>query len=264
MRASPGGMIPVRASIVTCAALPTRSSRARLRSWENDDDQTRSSPSIPSPPVALVRAIPGISVRVFNSKIRRSGRSAFLIFPIFLLFLPGRVPMARIHHSLPAKGTRIGIAFSGGLDTRTAVAWMSRNGLDVHAYTADLAQPDEKSVDDIPPIALSHGARVARLVDCREAMVREGVTAVQCGAFHLTTGGKRYFNTTPSGRAVTTTASSARCGRTASTSSPTAARTRATTSSGSSGTACWSTRTSASTSHGSTARSSRRSAAARR
>jgi argininosuccinate synthase len=114
--------------------------------------------------------------------------------------------MARIHHSLPAKGTRIGIAFSGGLDTRTAVAWMSRHGLDVFAYTADLAQPDEKNVADIPPIALSHGARLARLVDCRDALVREGVTAVQCGAFHLTTGGKRYFNTTPLGRAVTTTA----------------------------------------------------------
>lgn len=114
--------------------------------------------------------------------------------------------MARIHHTLPPKGTRIGIAFSGGLDTRTAVAWMSRQGLDVHAYTADLAQPDEKNVADIPPIALAHGARVARLVDCREAMVREGITAVQCGAFHLATGGKRYFNTTPLGRAVTTTA----------------------------------------------------------
>jgi argininosuccinate synthase len=114
--------------------------------------------------------------------------------------------MARIHHSLPPKGTKIGIAFSGGLDTRTAVAWMSRNGLEVHAYTADLAQPDEKSVSDIPPIAMSHGAKAARLVDCREALVREGVTAVQCGAFHLTTGGKRYYNTTPLGRAVTTTA----------------------------------------------------------
>ena len=114
--------------------------------------------------------------------------------------------MGRIHHSLPQKGIRIGIAFSGGLDTRTAVAWMSRQGLEVHAYTADLAQPDEQSVADIPPIALSHGACAARLVDCREAMVREGITAVQCGAFHLTTGGKRYFNTTPLGRAVTTTA----------------------------------------------------------
>src|SRR5271166_7062538 len=114
--------------------------------------------------------------------------------------------MARIHHSLPAKGTRIGIAFSGGLDTRTAVAWMSRSGLEVHAYTADLAQPDEKNPADSPPIALSHGAKVARLVDCREALVREGITAVQCGAFHLSAGGKRYFNTTPLGRAVTTTA----------------------------------------------------------
>jgi argininosuccinate synthase len=114
--------------------------------------------------------------------------------------------MARIHRQLPPEGTRIGIAFSGGLDTRAAVAWMSRRGLDVHAYTADLAQPDETSVGDIPSIALRHGARVARLVDCREALVREGVTAVQCGAFHLATGGKRYFNTTPLGRAVTTAA----------------------------------------------------------
>jgi argininosuccinate synthase len=114
--------------------------------------------------------------------------------------------MPRIHRQLPPKGTRIGIAFSGGLDTRTAVAWMSRQGLEVYAYTADLAQPDEKNPADIPPVALAHGAKVARLVDCREALVREGVTAVQCGAFHLSTGGKRYFNTTPLGRAVTTAA----------------------------------------------------------
>ena len=113
--------------------------------------------------------------------------------------------MARIHRTLPPKGTRIGIAFSGGLDTRTAVAWMARAGLDVHAYTADLAQPDEKNVADIPAIATDHGATVARLVDCRDAMVREGVVAIQCGAFHLSTGGKRYFNTTPLGRAVTGT-----------------------------------------------------------
>jgi argininosuccinate synthase len=114
--------------------------------------------------------------------------------------------MARIHRSLPPKGTRIGIAFSGGLDTRTAVAWMSREGLDVFAYTADLAQPDEARVDDIPPIALRHGARSARAIDCRDALVREGIVAVQCGAFHLSSGGKKYFNTTPLGRAVTTTA----------------------------------------------------------
>ena len=114
--------------------------------------------------------------------------------------------MSRIHRSLPPKGTRIGIAFSGGLDTRCAVAWLARSGLEVHAYTADLAQPDEANVADIPPIALSHGAKSARMIDCREAMVREGITALQCGAFHLATAGKRYFNTTPLGRAVTTTA----------------------------------------------------------
>jgi argininosuccinate synthase len=114
--------------------------------------------------------------------------------------------MSRIHRTLPPKGTRIGIAFSGGLDTRCAVAWMSRQGLDVFAYTADLAQPDETNVADIPPVATMHGAKAARLVDCREALVREGIVAVQCGAFHLMTGGKKYFNTTPLGRAVTTTA----------------------------------------------------------
>jgi argininosuccinate synthase len=114
--------------------------------------------------------------------------------------------MSRIHRSLPPKGTRIGIAFSGGLDTRCAVAWLARSGLEVHAYTADLAQPDETNVADIPTIALSHGAKSARMIDCRSAMVREGITALKCGAFHLATAGKRYFNTTPLGRAVTTTA----------------------------------------------------------
>jgi argininosuccinate synthase len=114
--------------------------------------------------------------------------------------------MSRIHRALPPKGTRIGIAFSGGLDTRCAVAWMSRQGLDVFAYTADLAQPDETNVSDIPPIATQHGATAARLVDCRDALVREGIAAVQCGAFHLSSAGKKYFNTTPLGRAVTTTA----------------------------------------------------------
>jgi argininosuccinate synthase len=114
--------------------------------------------------------------------------------------------MSRIHRSLPAPGTRIGVAFSGGLDTRCAVAWFTRNGLEVHAYTADLAQPDEANPADIPPVALQHGAREARLIDCREALVREAVIALQCGAFHLATAGRKYFNTTPLGRAVTATA----------------------------------------------------------
>src|SRR5258706_7865166 len=114
--------------------------------------------------------------------------------------------MSRIFRSLPPKGTRLAIAFSGGLDTRCAVAWLAEQGLEVHAYTADLAQPDEKNPADIPPVALEHGARKARILDCREAMVREGLIALQCGPFHLSTGGKKYFNTTPLGRAVTTTA----------------------------------------------------------
>ena len=114
--------------------------------------------------------------------------------------------MSRIHKKLPPQGTRIGIAYSGGLDTRTAVAWLSREGLEVHAYTADLAQPDEKTPEDIPPSALVHGAKAARLLDCKDAMVAEGIVALQCGAFHLATGGRKYFNTTPLGRVVTTTA----------------------------------------------------------
>jgi argininosuccinate synthase len=114
--------------------------------------------------------------------------------------------MSRIHRSLPPAGTRIGVAFSGGLDTRCAVAWFVRNGLEVYAYTADLAQPDEANPADIPPVALQHGAKAARLIDCREALVREGFIAIQCGAFHLQTAGRKYYNTTPLGRAVTATA----------------------------------------------------------
>lgn len=114
--------------------------------------------------------------------------------------------MSRIYRSLPPAGTRVGLAFSGGLDTRAAALWMSQKGVQVCCYTADLAQPDEKDPAEIPPIALEHGAELARLVDCREAMVREGIVAIQCGAFHLSSGGKKYFNTTPLGRAVTTTA----------------------------------------------------------
>ncbi len=114
--------------------------------------------------------------------------------------------MSRIYRTLPPSGTKLGIAFSGGLDTRCAVAWLARQGLDVYCYTADLAQPDEADPATIPPVAEAHGAVRARLVDCREAMAREGVIAIQCGAFHLSSGGKKYFNTTPIGRAVTTTA----------------------------------------------------------
>jgi len=106
--------------------------------------------------------------------------------------------MSRIHRSLPPAGTRIGVAFSGGL-TRVAPPPgrpARPGGLFVHR---DLAQPDEESPSDIPPVALQHGAKVARLVDCRTALVREAVIALQCGAFHLMTAGRKYYNTTPLG-----------------------------------------------------------------
>ncbi|MCE9596441.1 MAG: argininosuccinate synthase [Spirochaetia bacterium] len=113
--------------------------------------------------------------------------------------------MSRIYRTLPPKGTRIGIAFSGGLDTRAAVAWLNEQGMQVCAYTADLAQPDETDINSIPRIATDHGAISARLIDCREPLAKEGILAIQCGAFHIHTGGKKYFNTTPLGRAVTGT-----------------------------------------------------------
>lgn len=113
--------------------------------------------------------------------------------------------MNRIFRELPPRGTKVGLAFSGGLDTRTAVAWMAREGISVYAYTADLAQPDEKKVANIPKIALTHGAKAAKLVDCKAALAEEGLSAIACCAFHLSTGGRRYFNTTPLGRVVTST-----------------------------------------------------------
>jgi len=106
---------------------------------------------------------------------------------------------------LPA-GQRVGIAFSGGLDTSAAVHWMRAHGAIPCAYTANLGQPDEADYDAIPKKALAYGAETARLVDCRVQLVAEGIAALQCGAFHISTGGQTYFNTTPLGRAVTGTA----------------------------------------------------------
>ena len=112
--------------------------------------------------------------------------------------------MATILGTLP-KGERIGIAFSGGLDTSAAVHWMRRNGAVPYAYTANLGQPDEPDYAEIPKKALAYGAEKARLVECRPQLVAEGIAAIQCGAFHISTGGATYFNTTPLGRAVTGT-----------------------------------------------------------
>ena len=106
--------------------------------------------------------------------------------------------------SLP-KGQKVGIAFSGGLDTSAAIAWMRFHGAIPYCYTADLAQPDEKDYDDITRRAIEYGAEKARLIDCRELLVNEGLIALQCGAFHISTAGKSYFNSTPLGRAVTGT-----------------------------------------------------------
>jgi argininosuccinate synthase len=106
--------------------------------------------------------------------------------------------------SLPV-GENVGIAFSGGLDTCCALAWMRENGAVPYAFTADLGQPDEPDVASIPERALRYGAEDAVLVDCKDALAREGIVALQCGAFHVQTAGRRYFNTTPLGRAVTGT-----------------------------------------------------------
>ena len=106
--------------------------------------------------------------------------------------------------SLPV-GERVGIAFSGGLDTSAAVAWMRAKGAIPYTYTADLGQHDEPDLASVPDRAKVYGAEESRLVDCRPELVREGLMALQCGAFHITTAGKTYFNTTPLGRAVTGT-----------------------------------------------------------
>ncbi len=102
-------------------------------------------------------------------------------------------------------GERVGIAFSGGLDTSAAVHWMRARGAIPYAYTANLGQPDETDYEEIPRKALQYGAEQARLVECRPQLVAEGIGAIQCGAFHITTAGATYFNTTPLGRAVTGT-----------------------------------------------------------
>ena len=112
--------------------------------------------------------------------------------------------MSKVLASLPI-GKKVGIAFSGGLDTSVAVAWMRDKGAIPCTYTADLGQYDEPDIDSVPARALEYGAELSRIVDCKEALVSEGLAAIACGAFHIRSGGKQYFNTTPLGRAVTGT-----------------------------------------------------------
>ena len=112
--------------------------------------------------------------------------------------------MPTILQNIPA-GQKVGIAFSGGLDTSAALHWMRQKGAIPYAYTANLGQPDEPDYDDIPRKAMQYGAEKARLIDCRAQLVAEGIAALQSGAFHISTAGVTYFNTTPIGRAVTGT-----------------------------------------------------------
>ncbi len=111
---------------------------------------------------------------------------------------------ATILQNLPV-GQKVGIAFSGGLDTSAALLWMKLKGANPYAYTANLGQPDEDDYHAIPEKAKKYGAQEARLIDCRTQLAHEGIAAIQCGAFHVSTGGMPYFNTTPLGRAVTGT-----------------------------------------------------------
>ena len=112
--------------------------------------------------------------------------------------------MSKVLASLPV-GEKVGIAFSGGLDTSVAVAWMRAKGAVPCTYTADLGQYDESDIESVPDRAREYGAEIARLVDCKVPLVEEGLAAIACGAFHIRSGGKQYFNTTPLGRAVTGT-----------------------------------------------------------
>ncbi|AJM77450.1 argininosuccinate synthase [Rathayibacter toxicus] len=112
--------------------------------------------------------------------------------------------MSKVLNSLPV-GERVGIAFSGGLDTSVAVAWMRENGAVPCTYTADIGQYDEPDIESVPARAAQYGAEISRLIDAKSALIEEGLVALQCGAFHIRSGGKTYFNTTPLGRAVTGT-----------------------------------------------------------
>src|SRR6476469_9294200 len=110
--------------------------------------------------------------------------------------------MSKVLTSLPT-GERVGIAFSGGLDISVAVAWMRDKGAVPCTYTAHIGQYDESDIDGVPARAVEYGAELARSLDCRTQLVEEGLAALACGAFHVRSGGRAYFNTTPLGRAVT-------------------------------------------------------------
>lgn len=144
--------------------------------------------------------------------LRMLGVAIELECTVFLRLIPWLAEGFNVYCSLMDKilltlpvAEKVGIAFSGGLDTSAAIAWMRKKGAIPYAYTADLGQPDEADFDDIARRARAYGAEKARTVDCRKLLVSEGLVALMCGAFHIESAGKRYFNTTPLGRAVTGT-----------------------------------------------------------
>ena len=181
-----------RADAVCLAVLP-----AACRRWRGRDvgPEHPHHPRFDSIAPAAIKRVP-ISVK-FDIRARMDRKRP-------LSFRPIGSSMTTILKSLP-KGEKVGIAFSGGLDTSAALLWMKQKGARTFAYTANLGQPDEADYDEIPRKALEFGAEKARLVDCRTQLVHEGIAAIQSGAFHVSTGGIAYFNTTPLGRAVTGT-----------------------------------------------------------
>ena len=150
---------------------------------------------------------PGLKSETWGTRLVFSNTLAVYLFTVSLFHCftsTGVHSMSVILESLPV-GKKVGIAFSGGLDTSAALHWMRLKGAIPYAYTANLGQPDEADYDEIPRKAMEYGAEKARLIECRGPLVREGIAALQAGAFHITTAGVPYFNTTPIGRAVTGT-----------------------------------------------------------
>ena len=199
-----------RSSCTACPRAATLKSPTRCSTARSPSSSTR-------PKTACTRRRPccclllgGLAnVESFSSSTSRSSQFAaaeqLSILHCKLTTDSSEVPsMSVILESLPA-GQKVGIAFSGGLDTSAALHWMRLKGAIPYAYTANLGQPDETDYDEIPRKALEYGAEKARLIDCRGPLVREGIAALQAGAFHITTAGVPYFNTTPIGRAVTGT-----------------------------------------------------------
>src|SRR6185437_13375701 len=153
-------------------------------------------------PTKLRRSSPAVM-------LTRAKRSAYLLQPFtgyseqWPIHGPEE-PMGNILQTLPT-GEKVGLAFSGGLDTSAAIHWMRAKGAIPYSYTANLGQPDEPDYEEIPRRALQYGAEKARLIDCRRQLVQEGIAALQSGAFHISTAGVHYFNTTPIGSPVTAT-----------------------------------------------------------